>query len=962
MVAFNAVAEQAVGEAPAAQVQISLTCEPGVFTLTGNPAGFGQEINSLEPTATGAVGEFAVGEAPASAGLGLAAQTGSFVLAGQPAVFGRTERAEAGSYALSGQPAQLAGAAGTGAYALGGQALGVGLALAAEPGSYALTLQAAQQAWTAAAGTYALGGQLLGFGVSLRAAAGSYALAGATLPTNIDLGATLLSAQGAVGEYAVGEFPAEIRFGIRAEAGSYAVTGQPVALRVAERAETGAYSLAGGPAQIGWRHEAGAYVLTGQPVALSTAIAAEAGAYTLAGGPADIGWRHEAGAYVLTGQAMTLNVALQAQPGSYVLTLETPFVGIRAQAGVFVLSGLDVAFAGRMAAQAGAYTLTGQDAALLNIFRMFPQAGVYTLTGQDAGRAHGLAAEPGAYALSGFAAFRVAVALGAGQFTLSGGASGFDVALKLATGQYTLLGWNVVDALGPSGDHIFLVEIKAHDGVAERTFYLGTDDYTSAPSDTPRNQYYASRISDPGNLERHLFSQGETRGRATVGAGDIKINSGDPGHGELIDDWLGYGWSGREIRIKALPRGARSLAAASTLFVGRLDRLTATRPLEEFSLQIADRLADLDKPLLTTLFVGTTLSTAATAEGNADLKGQIKQRCYGSTKEVPLQPANPYDLIYLVSVAGDIQSITVYDGGVALAYDGSSASLAALRSATIAPGHYRRFAGYVRLGGTPTFTLTADVVEGAGAADRTAAQIARRMLVDFGIPPNEIITGAFDALDDINAAPCGILVNDDRTALAACQQVLDSIGAWLAPGRDGSLAVGRHEAPQGSTTGLVFDCTGQSIGDSLERVDGEIPVYRVTLQYARVNTVQAASVLAGSVSAERRAYLASEWRSVVAEDLSVKLKHLDAREIIITTFLTEEADAQAEADRQLALLKVERERYDITLPLSDAWAGDLGLSMTLVHPRLGFAGGKPFSIIGRVDDYQRETVRFNLWG
>ena len=72
--------------------------------------------------------------------------------------------------------------------------------------------------------------------------------------------------------------------------------------------------------------------------------------------------------------------------------------------------------------------------------------------------------------------------------------------------------------------------------------------------------------------------------------------------------------------------------------------------------------------------------------------------------------------------------------------------------------------------------------------------------------------------------------------------------------------------------------------------------------------------------------------------------------------------AQAEADRLLDLYKAERERYEVSLPLSDAWAGDVGLTMTLVHPRLGFAGGKPFSILGRVDDYQSERVRFSLWG
>jgi hypothetical protein len=126
--------------------------------------------------------------------------------------------------------------------------------------------------------------------------------------------------------------------------------------------------------------------------------------------------------------------------------------------------------------------------------------------------------------------------------------------------------------------------------------------------------------------------------------------------------------------------------------------------------------------------------------------------------------------------------------------------------------------------------------------------------------------------------------------------------------------------------------------------------------------VQADGSLAGSVSAERRANLTAEWRTVVAEDAAVRVKHLNAREITIATLLVDQADAQAEADRLLALYKVRRERYELTLPLSDGWAADVGLAMTLNHPRLGMAAGKAFAIIGRTDEYKDERVRFSLWG
>lgn len=909
-----------------------------------------------------AVAEHAVGETPPTDGLTLTAQAATFILSAQ-ADFARAEISEPAAFVLSAQEAGLAGTASAGTFTLAAQPAGLDVVTGADPAAFVLGTYPAQIAWVHGAANFVLSAQAGVFGAALHAAPAAFILAAPAIPTDVDLGATLLSAQGAVGEYAVGEFPEAVRFGTFAQAATFVLSAQALAFRAEILSETAEFELTGGPAQIGFRHDHAVFSLSGQNAGLSTAFAAETGSFTLTLSSAQSAWAHDGASFTLAGQPVGLNPLLDAEAAGFALSVQQIFVGIRTQPGGFVLSGHDIFLSPRIGAEVAAFTLTAPPVDLLNIFKLYPEPGVFTLTGQEAGRAYTLGPETAQFTLSGLATFTVAQALGPGTFTLAGGDSGFGLALKLATGQFTLIGWNVVDALGPSGDHIFLVEVKAHDGSQELTFYLGTDDFTSAPNDSPANQYYASRVSDPGNFERMLFSQGETRGRSSVGTGDIKINSGDPGNGELIDDWLSYGWSGRSIKIMALPRGARSLAAASTLFVGRLDRLTATRPLDEFSLAIADRLADLDKPLLTTLFAGTTTSTAATAEGNADLKGQIKQRCYGAPKEVPVQPANPYDLIYLVS-NGALQSVALYDGGVALTNDGDEPDIAALRGASIAPGHFRTCLalGLVRLGGTPIMTVTADPVEGATDAERTAAQIARRMLVDLGIPPNEIITGAFDALDEINDAAIGYFVSDDRSALAAVQDVLDSVGGWMSPGRDGSLAVGRHNAPVASSTGLIFDVDSQSIGETLDRVDGEIPVYRVTLQYARVNTVQADSALAGAVSAERRAYLASEWRSVVAEDLAVKTKHLNAREIVVTTFLISEADAQAEADRLLDLYKAERERYEVSLPLSDAWAGDVGLTMTLVHPRLGFAGGKPFSILGRVDDYQSERVRFSLWG
>jgi hypothetical protein len=645
--------------------------------------------------------------------------------------------------------------------------------------------------------------------------------------------------------------------------------------------------------------------------------------------------------FAISGKAVAGAAELTVGPYSAALSVENLAESFdSADRGAFAVAGQAIAGILQIAASFGSFTLLGEDAeiaAAVNVaafaLNAQPVVGLLSMPAQKA------------------------------DFALSAEATLFDLAFAVATGRFTVLGWSIKDVTGPTGDHNFLIEVQAHDGTQIQTFYLSTDGFLSSPTDAPTNTYYAPRVIDPGNFERHLFSQGTTRGKSSVGYGDIVVASGDPGNGNLIDDWLTYGWDGRPIKILAQPAHERTMAGASILFNGRLDRLTSVKPLDSFALKIADRLSDLEQPLLTTRFAGTTTSSGATAEGNADLEGQIKQRIFGTCKNVLLQPANPYDLIYLASDSA-LQSVdAVYDGGAALTSDGDDADIATLQAATISAGHYRTCttSGLIRLGGVPTFAVTADLTEGADAAARTAAQLAKRMLIAAGMTSSDYVSGSFDQLDVKNDAECGYLVDDDRTTLTAIQDVLDSIGGWMFPNADGSFVVGRFEAPS-ATPALSFDLDTSAITDSLDRVDAPIPSWRINLQYAPIFHVQGDSELAGSVSAERRAFLATEFRATTADDSSVKTKHLLAPEMTLKTYLVDAADAAAEATRLLALYSAEREMYDLTLPLRDAWGANPGDSITLTHPRLGLADGKPFAVLGRIDQYAQENVKFELWG
>ena len=70
-----------------------------------------------------------------------------------------------------------------------------------------------------------------------------------------------------------------------------------------------------------------------------------------------------------------------------------------------------------------------------------------------------------------------------------------------------------------------------------------------------------------------------------------------------------------------------------------------------------------------------------------------------------------------------------------------------------------------------------------------------------------------------------------------------------------------------------------------------------------------------SVTVARRAFLAAEWREARFTDASVQTAHILAPSVTEDTYLTVFADALAEATRRQTLRGVQRDRFEITVPL-----------------------------------------------
>lgn len=466
---------------------------------------------------------------------------------------------------------------------------------------------------------------------------------------------------------------------------------------------------------------------------------------------------------------------------------------------------------------------------------------------------------------------------------------------------------------------------------------------------------YRAAILDPGLFARDLGDIGAVN---TNAGGITLVNTG------RLDALYGYGFSGRPFTLREYGEG-QDPSTAPAVARGVLAGLGDGAALTEIALRLRDPLAALQVPLLTARYAGTTTDgTLLTAEGDADLKDELKPLTLGNVANATPKLVNPFRLVYQVSVAA-VASIAVFDGGVPLTSGGDHPTLSALLGATIAPGSFATCLalGLFRLGGTAVYGITADVLEAGAAGERSAARVAARMLARLGLTYD---TDSFDALDADAPAEVGLFVSDESEALDLVQRVLGSVGAWLVPTSQGVLRAVRLEAPAGepvTTLGLRELGPNTSFTPSAAAAsEGRgVPAWSVVLQYGRSWTVQDAGGLAGNVGTSRKAFVTEEWRKATAQDASVKTAHPLAPELTFETLLVDAADAATEAARRLALWKVRRDVIvaDLAAGLARRELGDI---VAITMPRLGYDAGRLFVVRGREDNFKTRRATLTLWG
>ncbi|MCO5071147.1 MAG: hypothetical protein M9944_08075 [Rhizobiaceae bacterium] len=511
---------------------------------------------------------------------------------------------------------------------------------------------------------------------------------------------------------------------------------------------------------------------------------------------------------------------------------------------------------------------------------------------------------------------------------------------------------------------VYLVEIDLLDPDGDPlTVCLATLGYNTKPGDTPPNRHYAERIADPGSFSQFLYGAGGTIGQSEPGYGEIVISNADGQMGWLLDCAM----DGRPLRIKRLASQRAAFSSAVTVLAGKAEAPQSADMWRSISIGIYNRMLDLDAPLQSERYAGTTVTADGSYEGNEDLKETVKPLVFGRVRNIEPPLVNAHQWLYQVS-ASAVSSIVAYDGGSPRNPAGDFPSVAAALSASALYGRVAtcnaqgiaRFVG--NAGAQPRYSFTTDVTEGGTLAARYPGAIARRMLAKAAVDSGDIDTAAFDALDTAAPWEAGIHIDSDEKRLSAISRLLASAGAYLIPTAlgvftTGLLAFGTRVATYDIDDPEKANAAGITLNP--DSANG-VPPWRIVVQYQPVYRVLDKSNVAGCVDAETKAFLATEWREVADEDTALRALHPRSEELVFQTLLDKTADAQAYLAYLRALYGVDRVLTSIRVPYDEAAA--IGSTVTLQIPRQFFATGRDMIVISREDDFGDDMVTMGLWG
>jgi hypothetical protein len=213
------------------------------------------------------------------------------------------------------------------------------------------------------------------------------------------------------------------------------------------------------------------------------------------------------------------------------------------------------------------------------------------------------------------------------------------------------------------------------------------------------------------------------------------------------------------------------------------------------------------------------------------------------------------------------------------------------------------------------------------------------------------------AFDTACPQPVGVYADGNTNLLALCQDIAASVDARVVMSRAGLLQLLQVAVPGFGTPVQIGP--SQIIERSLEISERPFVKAAVTLGFDKNWTVQD-NLLTG-IQEEHKKMFATEWLTSTSTNLQAKADYkLNDAPPQTDTMLKRRTDADAEANRRVALWSVPRTVFQFEGTSDLIGSLSLGCAATLTHPRFGLSGGKTGTIVSLSPNWFKGTITVQI--
>jgi hypothetical protein len=488
---------------------------------------------------------------------------------------------------------------------------------------------------------------------------------------------------------------------------------------------------------------------------------------------------------------------------------------------------------------------------------------------------------------------------------------------------------------------IWLMEIEAlneFDEPVELTFSSG--EYIS-----PEGIYYDNRIKQPALYTSSAFAGDLVKSGSRSAYGEAVLVNPD---GEL-DYLVDYSLDGRGLTISLRDE----FGNITPIIFGTVNNLTFSDTTISIRLRDPQEILNLDDP--EEYYLGNNILPNGVEGVETDIQGKIKPKVFGMVRNADPYLVNTAQLVYQVQSLPINTNITaVYDRGVLILHHTEYPSLSALLADNIPSGKYGAYQGYFKLGSNPAGEVTCDVDTDVSLAGEVFSYLASR----------QGYATTIESIAELNTlGEVGIYLKDKKKTSEMLDSIAKSIGGYWVINADGSLSALQLKPPTNVPDISIFDYQILNINRTASGSGGNgLPVSSVTVKSDKVEKVQ--TDLAGSVSADRKARLAEQFRLNTDTLDYVKQRHPLSEDLVIETVLRNAETGFFLANRLTRLLSRRRDTVQVEVRLDETITPNIviGNTVYLESIKLGYSSGGYFTILGFTLDARLSKATLFLWG